>query len=63
MRVSLVPDHDEDGEPVAGLDSTPDEHGRFEFPHVERGRFRVWLHPEPAADGESSPFATLPFLI
>lgn len=65
MRVSLVPDPDEGGAPVAGLDTTPDENGRFEFEHVERGRFRVWLHPEPAADGESTlhPFATLPFLI
>jgi hypothetical protein len=65
MRVSLVPDRDEDGEPVAGLDTTPDENGRFEFPQVERGRFRVWLHPVPAADGGSTlhPFATLPFLI
>lgn len=65
MRVSLVPDADQAGEPAAGLHTMPDEHGRFEFPQVERGRFRVWLHPEPAADGESTlhPFATLPFLI
>lgn len=64
MRVSLVPDPDEGG-PVAGHDTSPDENGRFEFHGVERGRFRVWLHPEPAADGGSTlhPFATLPFLI
>lgn len=66
LRVSLVPDNDG---PVAeysdSRSTTPDDHGRFEFADVERGRFRVWLHPEPTDEGEGSlhPFATLPFLI
>jgi hypothetical protein len=66
VRVSLVPDSEG---PVAdysqSLSATPDDNGRFEFAGVQRGRFRVWLHPEQPADGDSSlhPFATLPFLI
>lgn len=65
MRVSLVPDPDDGGAPGPGLDTVPDAHGRFELTPVSRGRFRVWLHPQPAADGGSTlhPFATLPFLI
>jgi len=65
MRVILVSDPDDAPEPGAGLEAHPDENGRFEFAEVERGRFRVWLYPEPGADGESElrPFATLPFLI
>lgn len=66
LRVSLVPDSEG---PVADYSesrsTTPDDNGRFEFARVERGRFRVWLHPEQPTAGDSSlhPFATLPFLI
>ena len=65
MRVSLVPDAEDTAEPGPGLATTPDENGRFEFTAVERGRFRIWLHPEPPTDGQEArlPFATLPFLI
>jgi hypothetical protein len=66
MRVSLVPDTEGPVADYAAASSTaPDEHGRFEFADVAHGRFRIWLHPEPAGDEQSTlhPFATLPFLI
>ena len=66
MRVSLVPDREGPvGGDAASRSTTPDDNGRFEFADVERGRFRVWLHPAPQADGADDlhPFATLPFLI
>ncbi len=63
MRVSLVADDGDRAVGVPDLTSIPDENGRFEFTDVEGGRFRVWLHPEPATDAGLHPFATLPFLI
>jgi hypothetical protein len=65
MRVSLVADPEDGSAPGPERRTTPDENGRFELTEVPRGRYRVWLHPEPAPDGRATlhPFATLPFLI
>jgi hypothetical protein len=64
MDVRLTPSGD--GPLAEGVATRLDENGRFEFPEVHPGRFRIWLLPDAPADpGEPPlrPFATLPFLV
>jgi hypothetical protein len=40
-----------------------DRSGRFEFPAAMSGEVRLWLLPQPGADGQTVPFVTPPFLV